>query len=77
MSGNTFEKSHIHILSRASESAQEIVDSIPCNCESYTYVYHLSTLIYSWCRGKIYKNRGFYLEGAWLWRISGLLTGEW
>jgi len=37
MSGNTFEKSHIHILesdtlsreSRVTESAQEIVDSIP------------------------------------------------
>ena len=72
MRGIKFEKSHIHILesetlsreSRVTESAQEIVDSIPCNCESYTYVYHLSTLIYSWCRGKIYKNRGFYLEGV-------------
>jgi len=24
-------------------------------------------LVLSW----IYKNRGFYLEGVWLWRISG------
>ena len=41
MRGNKFEKSHIHILksdtlsreSRVTESAQEIVDSIPNNCE--------------------------------------------
>jgi len=40
-----FGKSHIHILepetlrteSRVTESAQEIVDSIPCNCEWYSY----------------------------------------
>jgi len=43
MSGNKFEKSHIHILesetlskkSRVTESAQEIADSIPYNFESY------------------------------------------
>ena len=41
MRGNKFEKSHIHILesetlsreSRVTESAQEIVGSIPCNWE--------------------------------------------
>ena len=41
MRGNKFEKSHIHILesetlrrlSRVTETAQEIVDSIPNNCE--------------------------------------------
>ena len=41
MRENKFEKSHIHILqsetlsreSRVTESAQEIVDSIPFNCE--------------------------------------------
>ena len=57
MSGNTFEKSHIHILesdtlsreSRVTESAQEIVDSIPYICERYTYVYHMSSLLsYCW-----------------------------
>ena len=40
MRGNKFEKSHIHILesetlsgeSRVTESAQELVGSIPCNC---------------------------------------------
>jgi len=27
--------------------------------------------------GVFYKNRGFYLEGVWLWRISGgLFTGD-
>ena len=27
--------------------------------------------------GLFYKNMGFYLEGVWLWRISGgLLTGD-
>ena len=41
-----FEKSHIHILesetlsreSRVTETAQEIVDSSPCNCEWYSYI---------------------------------------
>jgi len=41
MRENKLEKSHIHILesetlsreSRVTESAQEIVDSIHCNCE--------------------------------------------
>ena len=55
MRGNKFEKSHIHILesetlsreSRVTESAQEIVDSTHYNCEHYTYVYNMSTLIYS------------------------------
>jgi len=64
MRGNKFEKSHIHILesetlsrlSRVTESAQEIADSIPYNCEPYTYVYHMSTLLYSWCIGLFYKN---------------------
>jgi len=58
MRENKFEKSHIHMESetlcresRVTESAQEIVDSTPCNCVRYTYVYQLSTLIYSLCRG--------------------------
>ena len=46
MKGNKFEKSHIHILesetlsreSRVTESAQEIVDSIPYICEWYSYI---------------------------------------
>ncbi len=40
MRGNKFEKSHIHMKlealsreSRVTESAQEIDDAIPCNCE--------------------------------------------
>ena len=45
MRGNKFKKSHIHILesetlsreSRVTESAQEIVDSIPLKCECYSY----------------------------------------
>ena len=45
MRGNKFKKSHIHILesetlsreSRITESAQEIVDSIPYNCGQQTY----------------------------------------
>ena len=61
MRGNKFEKSHIHILksetlsreSRVTESEQGIVDSTPCNCVRYTYVYQLSTFIYSlWKRKK-------------------------
>jgi hypothetical protein len=54
MNGNKFEKTNIHILesetlsreSRVTESAQEIVDSTHYNCEYYTYVSQLSTLIY-------------------------------
>ena len=57
------EKSHIHILQtetlsreyRVTESAQEIVDSIPCNCELYTYFYHMSTLVHFWWRGLFYN----------------------
>ena len=64
-----FEKSHIHFLesetlrreSRVTESSQEIVDSIPYNCLQYPYVYQLPTIIYFWCRGKIYKNMGILL----------------
>ncbi|SVC33986.1 uncharacterized protein METZ01_LOCUS286840 [marine metagenome] len=44
MRRNKLEKSHIHILksdtlsreSIVTESAQEIVESIPCNCEWYS-----------------------------------------
>ena len=45
MRGNKSEKSHIHMQSetlsresRITESAQEIVGSIPCNCELYSYI---------------------------------------
>jgi len=46
MRGNKFEKSHILILEsetlsreyKLTESAQEIVGSIPCNCEWYSYI---------------------------------------
>jgi len=27
--------------------------------------------------GIFYKNRRFYLEGVWLWRISGVPSGLW
>ena len=70
MRGNKFEKSHFHILesetlsreSRVTESAQEIVDSIPCNCEWYSYInscQHFYTL-----GVEVYFTRmwGFYLE---------------
>jgi hypothetical protein len=46
MRGKKLEKSYIHILesetlsreSRVTETAQEIVDSIPCNCEWYSNI---------------------------------------
>ena len=56
-----FEKSHIFIMksetlsreSRVTESAKEIVNSIPYDCSLYTYFYELSTLLYSlWKRKK-------------------------
>jgi len=67
MRGNKFEKSHIHFSesetlsreSRVTESVQEIVGSIIGIVDLFR---HMSTLIYFWCRGKIYKNRGFYLD---------------
>ena len=58
MNGNKFEKTNIHILesetlsreSRVTESAQEIVDSIPYISEPYTHFYHMSSLLsYCWC----------------------------
>jgi len=37
-------------VSIVTESAQEIVGSIPYICEHYTYVYHMSSLLsYCWC----------------------------
>ncbi len=51
MRENKFEKSHIHMQSetlsresRVTESAQEIVGSIPFICEPYTSVYYMSIL---------------------------------
>ena len=69
MRGNKFEKSHIHILeseilsrkSRVTESAQEIVDSTPCNCEWYSYI-NGCQLLYTFGGGVFYKKVGFYLE---------------
>ena len=60
MRGNKFEKSHIHIFesetlsreSRVTEFAQEIVDSTPYICAPYTYVYHMSTLLF-YCWGDV------------------------
>ncbi len=69
MRENKLEKSHIHILqsetlsreSRVTESAQEIVDSTPYNSQ---HSRPISTFLFSWCKGKIYKNVGIYLEGV-------------
>ena len=71
MRGNKFEKSHIHILesetlrrlSRVTESAQEIVDSIPCNCEWYSYINSCQLL---------YTFGGVILQqyGDFTWRVS-------
>jgi len=69
MRGIKLEKSHIHILepetlsreSRVTETAQEIVDSIVSIMNLFQ---HMSTLIYFWCRGKIYKNVGILLGGC-------------
>ena len=72
MRGNKFEKSHIHILQsetlsreyRVTESAQEIVDSIPCNCEWYSYInscQHFYTLGVEVC---------FTRNGEFTWSVS-------
>ena len=71
MRGNKFEKSHIHILqsetlskeSSVTESAQEIVESIPYNCEPYTYVYHMSSLLF-YCWRDLTRIGDFDLEGV-------------
>jgi hypothetical protein len=65
MRGIKFKKSHIHILEsetlsreyRVTESAQEIVDSISYICEPYTYVYHMSSLLY-YCWWDVLQVRG-------------------
>ena len=65
-----FEKSHIHILesetlsreSRVTESAQEIVDSIPCNCEWYSYI-NSCQLLYTF-GGVILQELGILLGGV-------------
>ena len=74
MRGNKFEKLHILFLKsetlsreyRVTESAQEFVDTTRYKCEHYTNVYHMSTLIYYWCRGLIFKEVGGF---------GGCLTG--
>ena len=73
MRGNKFEKLHIHILesetlsreSRVTETAQEIVDSIPCNCEWYSYI-NSCQLLYTFGGGMFYKEVGLCL----LFRIN-------
>ena len=70
MRGNKSEKSHIHILesetlsrlSRVTESAQEIVDSTHYDCEHYTNVYHMSTLIL--CVEGNFTRNGILLGGC-------------
>ena len=72
MRGNKLEKSHIHILEsvtlsreyRVTESAQEIVDSIPYNCVQYTYflaVVNTYILLVGGCFTRI---------GDFTWRVS-------
>ena len=70
MRGNKFEKSHILISesetlsreSRVTESAQEIVDSIPCNCEWYSYI-NSCQLLYTFSEELNFTRMwGFYLE---------------
>ena len=71
MRGNKFEKSCIHILesetlsreSRVTESAQEIVDSIPCNCEWYSYI-NSCQFYYFTVKGMFYKKVGMLLGGC-------------
>ena len=69
MRGNKLEKSHIHILesetlsreSRVTESAQEIVDSVPYISGTYTYVYHMSSLL-SYCLEDVLGECGKIVE---------------
>jgi len=69
MRGIKLEKSHIHILetetlsreSRVTETLQEIVDSTVSIMDLFQ---HMSTLIYFWCRVKIYKKEGIVLGGC-------------
>ena len=70
MRGIKFKKSHIHILEsetlsreyRVTESAQDIVDSIPYYSEHYTNVYRMSKLILC-IEGKFTRN-GILLGGC-------------
>ena len=72
MRGNKFEKSHIHILesetlsraSRITESAQEIVGSIPYNYECYSYI-NLCQHLYTLC-----VEGNFQECGNFTWRVS-------
>ena len=60
MRGNKLEKSHIHILE--SETLQEIVGSIPCNCEWYSYI-NSCQLLYTF-GGVILQEYGILLGGC-------------
>jgi len=74
-----FKKSHIHILqtetlsrlSRVTESAQEIAESATYDSAWYSYI-TICQDFSLWFRWVIYKKMGFYLEGVWLWGISGV-----
>jgi len=50
--------------SRVTESAKEIVDSIPYICEHYTYVYQMSSLL-SYCWEDVLQEYGDFT-----WRVS-------
>ena len=74
MRGNKFEKSHIHILesetlsreSRVTESAQEIVGPIPCNCTTLDlFLPFVNTFIlFLGVEVKFTRKWEFYLEGV-------------
>jgi len=38
---------------------------------SYSWLLQMSTSIWCLCWGVFYRICRFYLEGVWLWRISG------
>jgi len=50
--------------SRVTESAQEIVGSIPCNCEWYSYINSCQLLYTFGEEVKFTRMWGFYLEGV-------------
>ena len=66
-----FEKLHNHILQTETlsrrfsvpDSSQEIVDSIPYISETYTYVYHMSSLL-SYCWEDVLGESGKIVEGV-------------
>ena len=79
MRGNKFEKSHIHILesetlsreSRITESAQEIVGSIPYNYEWYSYINRCQNF-YTLC-GEERRKKERTMSRCFTWFLIGSL----